>query len=97
MKQIKHTLIIMLLSLIYINIIEEINSANLNSLYYTNSELSNLETETKAKAKSKKAVTKKTKGNPKKNPSKKMQKRKKMHNQPQKTSYWITLPSCQRK
>ena len=79
MKQIKHTLIIMLLSLIYINIIEEINSANLNSLYYTNSELSNLETETKAKAKSKKAVTKKTKGNPKKTPAKKCKKGKKSY------------------
>jgi hypothetical protein len=40
MKQIKQTIIIMLLSLICINIIEEINSTSLQSLYYTNSVLS---------------------------------------------------------
>lgn len=41
MKQIKHGLLIMFLSLIYINIIEEINSSNLKSLYYSNSDLTN--------------------------------------------------------
>merc|ERR1711957_34308 len=45
---------------IYINIIEEINSSTLKSLYYSNSELSIL------KGKSKKAATKKTKAGAKK-------------------------------
>lgn len=39
MKQMKHALIIMILSLIYVNIIEEINATSLQNLYYTNSEL----------------------------------------------------------
>ena len=47
MKQIKQSIIIMLFSLIYFNVIEEINSTNLQSLYYTNSELSNLNVKTK--------------------------------------------------
>jgi hypothetical protein len=56
MKQVKHALIIMLLSLIYINVIEEINATSLKNLYYTNSELS-IQNE-----KGKKVAAKKTKG-----------------------------------
>jgi hypothetical protein len=53
MKQMKHTLIIMILCLIYINIIEEIKSSSLKSLYYSNAEITKIKSKAIAAKKSK--------------------------------------------